>query len=80
MSDLSKAYQDIDVSSRLISLKDACELTGLSHSSVLNLTKRGRVYSVRIGKSRFVSRAQLLDWVREMEVNAATPKGLCKMF
>ena len=52
---------------RLISTKQAAEMLGISRSHVYVLMKDGRLGSVTIGRSRRITKDQVLDFVRGLE-------------
>ena len=53
------------------SIPDGARAIGLGRTSFFNLVKRGQIRTFRIGGRRFVSRAELLRFVKEREAQSA---------
>ena len=47
----------------ILSLKQACQLLGLSSATIYNLVCQRKIPNSKKGKRLFFSRAELIDWV-----------------
>lgn len=51
----------------LVSTEDAAKILGISRSQIYLLIKSGKLGSVSIGKSRRISRYQIIEFVKGLE-------------
>lgn len=55
---------------KLISIKEAVALTGLSHVTLYNEINAGRLKSLKVGRRRLIRPAALSEWIKQREKEA----------
>lgn len=55
---------------KLISIKEAVALTGLSHVTLYNEINAGRLKSLKVGRRRLIRPAALSEWIEQREKEA----------
>ena len=59
---------------RLISLKDAAALSGLSHSHLQLLARTGRLRARRMGRDWFTTEQAVADYLQDAELRSKDPR------
>ncbi len=60
---LRQEMEDVDQVPRLLSVRLACRILGLSRSSLYELMASGEIRSVTVGRRRFVPREAIDDFI-----------------
>lgn len=55
---------------KLLSIKEAVALTGLSHVTLYNEINAGRLKSLKVGRRRLIRPAALSEWIEQREKEA----------
>jgi len=55
---------------KLLSIKEAVTLTGLSHVTLYNEINAGRLKSLKVGRRRLIRPAALSEWIEQREKEA----------
>ena len=64
-----QGVEDVDQTPRLLSVKMACQILGLSRTSLYALMASGQIRSVTVGRRRFIPREAIEEFI------AALPGG-----
>lgn len=54
----------------LLSIREVCEATGLSHVRIYQEINSGRLQSMKVGRRRLISSRALTDWIADSEARA----------
>jgi excisionase family DNA binding protein len=65
--------QDVDQHPRLLSIKFACQILGLSRTSLYALMASGRIRSVTVGRRRLVPREAIDEFIASLPTEYGRP-------
>ena len=75
MADKTRKSADNENAERLISLAEAAEISGLSHSHLRRLVRDGAVWGVKIGRDWLTTETAVKDYLRTERRPGPKTKG-----
>lgn len=73
-SDVARIRADYEaVKAELVTYDETCEALEISRYTLSRLVRNGRVDSVQIGRQRYITRASLIEYIKNLHEAVRTP-------